>query len=230
MKATEPIDRRPSSGATCRTGAKRGVDLLAAAVTLPAWAAYRLSAAALGAERAFPGYAQAFALLPGLCGVTLRRAFFRQTLRACGRDVHVGFGALLTSPETTLGARCYVGPYCVLGAVDVGEDALLGSAVSVTNGGRQHGIDRLDMPVREQPGEWPRVAIGRDAWVGDRAVVMADVGEQAVIAAAAVVTGPVGPRQIMAGVPARAIGERGAVRDNRPPTPATAASSVGGGD
>ncbi|WP_171189526.1 acyltransferase [Alienimonas chondri] len=189
---------------------KRSIDLVASAVTVPAWAAYRTSAAVVGAERAFPGFAQLFALLPGLTGTTLRRAFFRQTLRACGRDVHVGFGALLTSPEATLGARCYVGPYCVLGAVDVGEDALLGSAASVTNGGRQHGIDRLDVPVREQPGEWPRVSIGRDVWVGDRAVVMANVGEQAVIAAAAVVTGPVKPRQIMAGVPARVIGERGA--------------------
>lgn len=210
MNAIESIDQPPSPRAASRAAAKRAVDLLAVAVVLPAWGAYRLCAAVLGAERAFPGHAQAFALMPGLCGATLRRAFFKLTLRECGEDVHVGFGALLTSPEATLGARCYVGPYCVLGAVDVGEDALLGSAVSVTNGARQHGIDRLDVPVREQPGEWPRVSIGRDAWVGDRAVVMADVGEQAVVAAAAVVTKPVGPRQIVAGVPARAIGERGA--------------------
>ena len=188
---------------------KRAVDLAATALVLPAWAAYRVAAAALGADRAFPGFAQAFALWPGLTGVTLRRAFFRLTLRSCGADVHVGFGALLTSPDTTLGSHCHVGPYCVLGAVDIGADALLGSAVSVTNGANQHGTARLDVPVREQPGEWPRVSVGRDCWIGDRAVVMADVGEQAIVAAAAVVTKPVDPRAVMAGVPAKAVGERG---------------------
>ncbi len=192
-----------------RTTSKRAADLVALACVAPAWAAYRLSAALLGADRAFPGLAQAFALLPGLTGVTLRRAFFRLTIRRCGTDVHVGFGALLTSPDTTLGTHCYIGPYSVLGAVDVGDDALLGSAVSVMNGSRQHGAARLDLPVREQPGEWPRVTIGRDVWVGDRAVIMAHVGDQAIVAAAAVVTKPVEPRQIVAGVPARPAGRRG---------------------
>ena len=200
---------RQSARQSANRPLKRAADAVAFVAVLPAWAAYRLSAAVAGPGRAFPGYAQAFALLPGVIGVTLRRAFFRLTITACGDGAHVGFGALLTSPETALGSHCYVGPYCVLGAVDVGDDALLGSAVSVTNGARQHGTVRLDVPVREQPGEWPRVSIGRDVWIGDRAVVMADVGEQAVAAAAAVVTKPVGPREIVAGVPAKVVGERG---------------------
>jgi len=36
------------------------------------------------------------------------------------------------------------------------------------------GIDRLDIPVREQPGKWLHVTIGRDSWIGDRAVVLAE--------------------------------------------------------
>ena len=203
--ATRAAPARPS----IRGAVKRTADALALAVVLPAWGAYRFSAAVSGADRAFPGFAQFFALLPGLSGVTLRRAFFRLTLAGCGDGAHVGFGALLTSPGAALGPRCYVGPYCVLGSVEIGADALLGSGVSVTNGARQHGTTRLDVPVREQPGEWPRVSVGRDVWVGDRAVVMANVGDQAVVAAAAVVTKPVPPRQIVAGVPAAVVGERG---------------------
>jgi hypothetical protein len=41
--------------------------------------------------------------------------------------------------------------------VTIEDDAAIGSHVSITNGNRQHGIGRLDIPVREQPGVWPRV-------------------------------------------------------------------------
>ena len=63
-------------------------------------------------------------------------------------------------------------------------------------------------PVREQPGEWPRVTIGRDTWIGDRAVVMADVGEHCVVGAGAVVTRPVPDYAIVVGSPARVVGWR----------------------
>ena len=99
----------------------------------------------------------------------------------------------------------YVGVSCCLGAVTLEDDALLGSHVSVTNGHAQHGIDRLDVPIREQPGIWPRVTIGRDSWIGDRAVVMADVGRHCVIGAGAVVTRAIPDFAIAVGVPARIV-------------------------
>ncbi len=54
------------------------------------------------------------------------------------------------------------------------------------------------------------VVIEDDAWIGARAMIMPGVhiGRGAVIAAGAVVTKNVNPYQIMAGVPARSIGER----------------------
>ena len=45
--------------------------------------------------------------------------------------------------------------------------------ISIMNGA-QHGINRLDIPIREQPGEWPRSPLTRHL-IGDRAVVMADI-------------------------------------------------------
>jgi hypothetical protein len=73
------------------------------------------------------------------------------------------------------------------------------------NGGSQHGIERLDLPVREQPGTWPRVTIGRDSWIGDRAVVLADVGRHCVIGAGSVVTRPLPDYAIAVGVPAKVV-------------------------
>jgi len=159
--------------------------------------------------RAFAGWSQAVSLLPGLSGEYLRRAFYRRVLAGCGPGSVISFGTLFSHPTAEVGARAYIGPFCVLGDVTVGDDCLIGSHVSIANGSRQHGIDRLDVPVREQPGVWPRITIGRDTWIGDRAVVLADVGAQCVVGAGAVVTRPVPNRAIVAGVPARIIGWRG---------------------
>jgi acetyltransferase-like isoleucine patch superfamily enzyme len=98
-----------------------------------------------------------------------------------------------------------VGLYCCLGDVTLEDDVLLGSHVSVMNGGSQHGIERLDVPIREQQGTWPRVTIGRDSWIGDRAVVLADVGRHCVIGAGSVVTRPLPDFAIAVGVPAKVV-------------------------
>jgi acetyltransferase-like isoleucine patch superfamily enzyme len=89
--------------------------------------------------------------------------------------------------------------------VTLEDDVLLGSHVSVMNGSAQHGIDQLDVPVREQPGRWVRVTVGRDSWVGDRAVVLADIGKHCVVGAGSVVTKPLPDYAIAVGVPARVL-------------------------
>jgi len=173
-------------------------------VLLPA-ACYGVHACVAGRRRAFPGWSQAFALLPGTCGAYLRRAFYRLVLARCGRDACISFGTVLSHPATSIGRAAYVGAYCCLGEVTLEDDVLLSSGVSVTNGSAQHGTQRLDVPMREQPGAWPRITIGRDSWIGERAVVMADVGCGCVIGAGAVVTHPVPDYAVAVGVPARVV-------------------------
>jgi acetyltransferase-like isoleucine patch superfamily enzyme len=174
-------------------------------LVLPAFLLYRLGALVLGAEKVFPGWSQAVACMPGLTGVYVRRAFYRLALRRCSADCYLGFGTVFSHPTAEVGRKVYVGLYCCLGDVTLEDDVLLGSQVSVINGGAQHGIERLDVPIREQPGTWVRVTVGRDSWVGDRAVVMANVGRHCVIGAGSVVTKPVPDYAIAAGVPARVI-------------------------
>jgi acetyltransferase-like isoleucine patch superfamily enzyme len=174
-------------------------------LVLPCYLGYLLGTLPLGRARAFPGWSQALALVPGLTGIYLRRAFYRLVLPRCAADTCLSFGTVFSHPTAEVGSRVYVGLYCCLGDVTLGDDVLLGSHVSVSNGGRQHGIDRLDVPIREQPGQWPRVCIGRDSWIGDRAIVLADVGNHCVIGAGAVVTEPVPDFAIAVGVPARVV-------------------------
>jgi acetyltransferase-like isoleucine patch superfamily enzyme len=192
-------------GSGVKRWAKRAAEALAVLAVLPAVLCYRLGAAAAGPTRAFPGWSQAFALLPGLTGAYLRRAFYRLVLPRCDADAFLGFGTVFSHPTAEVGRSVYVGVYCCLGDVTLEDDVLLGSHVSVMNGTGQHGMDRLDVPIREQPGVWPRVTIGRDSWVGDRAVVMADVGKHCVIGAGSVVTKPVPDYAIAVGSPARVI-------------------------
>ncbi len=188
--------------------AKRIGNLAASLVATPLWLAYMMLTLAFGAERAFPGFSQLVALLPGTAGAYLRRAFYRMVLPKCGEDAFVGFMTVLSHPTASFGARVYVGPFGMLGNVTLEDDALVGSHVSIINGARQHGTERLDIPVREQAGEYPRVTIGRDCWIGDRSIVMCNVGSQAIVGAGSVVTKPVADRDIVAGNPARVIGSR----------------------
>jgi acetyltransferase-like isoleucine patch superfamily enzyme len=62
--------------------------------------------------------------------------------------------------------------------------------------------------MRDQPSSKTPVRIGAGAWIGSAAIVMADVGKDAVIGAGAVVTKPIADRVIAGGVPARVLRER----------------------
>lgn len=180
-------------------------DGIALLLVLPAFAVYWLGRLSLGPAKAFAGWSQAFSLVPGLTGVYLRRAFYRLTLAECGRDCCISFGTVFSHPTARVGPRVYVGVHCCLGDVTLEEDVLLASHVSISNGPGQHGIERLDVPIREQPGTWLRITIGRDSWIGERSVVLADVGKQCVIGAGSVVTKPLPDFAIAVGVPAKVV-------------------------
>jgi acetyltransferase-like isoleucine patch superfamily enzyme len=184
---------------------KAAVNAVALLLVLPCYLIYRVGGLFLDRQQAFAGWSQAFALLPGLTGVYLRRAFYRLVFPRCAADSCLSFGTVFSHPTAEIGRAVYVGLYCCLGDVTLEDDVLLGSHISIMNGARQHGIDRLDVPIREQPGVWPRITIGRDTWIGDRAVVLANVGNHCVIGAGSVVTKPVPDYAIAVGSPAKVV-------------------------
>ncbi|MBI3408474.1 MAG: acyltransferase [Planctomycetes bacterium] len=176
---------------------------LALLIVLPFWLCFQLGSLMIGRQKAFSGWSQFFSLFPGLPGVYLRWAFYRLVLPRCGLDACIGFGTIFSHSTAAVGRSVYVGAFCCLGDVTLADDVLIGSHVSIANGGGQHGTDRLDIPMREQKGTWPPIAIGRDTWIGDRAVVLADVGEHCVIGAGSVVAKPIPDYAVAVGSPAR---------------------------
>ncbi len=188
-----------------KSNLKAMVNGISTLLVLPCVVLFRLGSFCLGKETCFPGWSQVFSLIPGICGVYLRRAFFGWVLPGVGKDAWISFGTVFSHPTAEIGERVYVGVGCMIGDVTLEQDVLIGSHVSIINGNRQHGIERLDVPVREQPGEYPRVTIGQDSWIGDRSIVMANVGRHAVVGAGSVVTKPIPDFAIVVGNPAKVI-------------------------
>lgn len=172
---------------------------------LPFWLLYRLEALLIGADKAFYGWSQFMSLFPGLPGNQLRYAFYKLSLASLGTDACICFGATFAQPGIRIGKGAYIGPHCNLGLCEIGDDALLGTGVHVMSGMGQHGTGDLDTPIREQPGTFRQICVGADCWIGNQAVIGADVGRKCIIGAASVVVKPLPDFAIAAGNPAKII-------------------------
>jgi len=182
--------------------AARGAAHLAVA---PLLVSYAVRSRLLGRDRALQASSQLLALVPGVLGQYVRRAYFSHTIAFCDKTAVIEFGALLSRADARLEANAYVGPNCHLGRVHVGRDVLLASGVHIPSGAKTHRIDDLSTPIRDQGDDERLVRIGAGAWIGEAAVIMADVGRDSVVGAGAVVTRPLPAECIAAGVPARVI-------------------------
>lgn len=177
-------------------------------VVVPALASFWLRRAVLGGDRALAGSSQALALVPGLLGQYLRRAFLARVLAECHHTATIEFGVLFSKVGARIGENVYIGPRCHLGLVHIERDTLLGPAVHVPSGASTHGTADPDLPIRDQPGMPLVVRLGAGSWIGSGAIVMADVGRNTVVGAGAVVTAPLPDSVIAAGVPARILKPR----------------------
>jgi acetyltransferase-like isoleucine patch superfamily enzyme len=175
---------------------------------LPVIASFVIRRSIVGPDRALDGSSQLLALVPGLTGQYLRRAFLSFAIAGCGRSTVVAFGTIFSKAGARLDEGVYVGPGCMLGLVHIERDVLIGAGVHVTSGRHTHGVSDAAVPIRDQPGDLSLVRIGAGSWIGSAAVVMADVGRNSVIGAGAVVTRPVPDDVVAAGVPAAVIRQR----------------------
>jgi virginiamycin A acetyltransferase len=157
----------------------------------------------------FPqGLLQAASLWPGRLGVLMRAALL-QTLGISSRgNTYVEFGTIFSDGRVRLGETSYLGAYCNIGWAEVGDNVLIGSNVHLISGRRTHCFDRTDIPIAQQGGRKEQIRIGNGSWIGNGALIMADVGEECVIGAGSVVTRPIPAWSIALGSPARVTGTR----------------------
>ena len=157
----------------------------------------------------FRSISEGLSLLPYVVGVVVRYQFYRFSLRRCGRNVIVEFGAVFVYRDVCVGNNVCIARNAIIHHCDLGDYVLVGEGSSLLSGARYHGFDRTDEPMAMQVGKKIRITIGDDCWIGVRSVVMADVGAGSIVGAASVVTRPVEPWSIVAGNPARLLRKRG---------------------
>lgn len=156
-----------------------------------------------GYERFFHGWGQCFALLPGLFGMCLRRAFYRGTLTHCSHDCQISFGVLFNHREAIVDREVYIGPYALLGRVQLRRGCLIGSRSSILSTGQHHKLDDQGRWTTPDGLTFEMTEIGDYSWIGEGAIVMADVGEGAMLSAGAVTASRVPDHVMVAGNPAR---------------------------
>ena len=154
----------------------------------------------------FPFVSEWLSRVPFSFGWKLRRAVYARVLPRVGRDAVLHFGVVIEDERTTVGEDVWVSTGCYIDRVEIGDSVMIGPHAVLLSGGRHHRLERLDVPIKQQ-GNPPKEAIhvGRGAWIGANATVMADVGHDAVVGAGAVVTKPVPPYAVVGGNPARVI-------------------------
>jgi acetyltransferase-like isoleucine patch superfamily enzyme len=110
-----------------------------------------------------------------------------------------------------LGAETFIGfgsELDVAAEVHIGHHVLIAPGCFITDHSHRHAAGML---IAHQGRECRPVRIGDDVWLGAHAVVLPGVtiGDGAIVGAGAVVTADVAAGSIVAGVPARVIGQRG---------------------
>jgi acetyltransferase-like isoleucine patch superfamily enzyme len=191
-----------------REAAKAIARALATIVVSPVLLSFAIKRTVIGADRALEGSSQLLALVPGLPGIYLRRAFLQFAIAGCASTVTVEFGTLFSQAGARLDDNAYVGPGCHLGLVHLERNVLLAAGVHIPSGGATHGTDDAASPIRDQPGARTLVRVGEGTWIGSAAVVLADIGRHSVVGAGAVVTRPLPEFVVAAGVPAKVLRSR----------------------
>lgn len=148
-------------------------------------------------------FAHVCALMPGAPGDYLRSAYYVLTLLEFHMSARISFGSFFAHPEARVSSRVYVGSYCILGRVNVGEGTQIASSVQILSGQHQHLRDSVG--AVHHGGEFVTVNIGPDCWIGAGSMVMADIGARTTIGAGSIVTRPIPADAVAVGNPARVI-------------------------
>ena len=152
--------------------------------------------------------------MPGAIGNTYRSLFYNHYFRRKGAGLVISPGVCIEHPGglemgngVTINRNVW---FNAVGGLRIGDSCGFGPGVVIHTA--NHNYERTDIPWLEQGWTMKPVSIGEDVWVAAAVTVLpgTQIGRGAIIAAGAVLRGSVEPYAIMAGVPARRIGTRGA--------------------
>ncbi len=183
------------------------ITLISRIVVMPLFLIWKIYYSYTGKETLFGTFSQMLSLFPGKIGVYIRRGFYRSALLECADDVDIGFGTFFPHPTVRIGKGVYIGSGCTIGMARIGDGVMIGSNVDILSGRRQHRRDQNDRILGSEEGIFEQIEIGSNTWIGNSAVVMANIGKRCTIGAGCVVVKDVSNGQTVVGNPAREIRE-----------------------
>lgn len=163
----------------------------------------------IGRENAtLSSVSQLASLVPGVLGSYLRRNLYSLVLNKGSRRCSIVFGTIFSHSDTDIHDGVYIGAFCNIGKCSIGKNTLLGSSVHILSGNKQHNFEDVFTPIQEQGGSFEKVQIGEDSWIGNGAIIMANIGKKCIVASGSVVTKDLPDFSIAAGNPARILRSR----------------------
>ena len=93
--------------------------MIATVMVVPELCSYWVRAQLIGKDRALEGSSQSLALIPGIPGQYLRRAFLVRVLKRCHVTATIEFGTLFSQVDAEIGENAYIGPDCHVGWVEI---------------------------------------------------------------------------------------------------------------
>lgn len=169
-----------------RSPIKKVIKITFLILVLPIYLCYGLLCFISNRDGTFHSFSQFLSLIPGKVGIYIRAAFYRLACTDTSDEISVGFLSILSHRDTTICHGVYIGPQCNIGKCRIGPNTLLGSGVQILSGKNQHNFNEHDKPIQEQGGSFKKITIGEDCWLGNGAIVMANVPDHSIVAAGAV--------------------------------------------
>jgi len=151
--------------------------------------------------------------IPGTFGIMIRRIWYTKRFKRAGVNLTILAGAYIMNPQNIeCGDNVSIGIHNYIqagGGLFLGSDVMMGPYVKIWT--QTHNYADYHTPVHSQGYMYAPVTIGNDVWIAANAFIMPGtvIGNKTIIAASSVVGAKKYPdRIILAGYPARKIGER----------------------
>lgn len=182
--------------------------IIATILIFPLFVAYKIITLIADKNDVFATFSQLLSIIPGKIGGYIRVAFYRNTMTQCDPDCLISFATIFSQVDTEIEAGTYIGPQCNIGTCKIEKNCLIGSGVHILSGKNQHTYRDVSKPIKEQGGRYDKITVGEDSWIGNGAILMANVGKKCVVAAGAVVISDVQEYSVVGGNPAVVIKQR----------------------
>lgn len=137
-------------------------------------------------------------------GITIGNNFSlgRNSIIECTGVIRELGEELIIGENVGIAANAFI---AMRGKIEIGDNTIFGPGVSIH--AENHNFEDLEKPIRLQGATRKGIKIGKDCWIGSKAIILdgVNIGNHVIVAAGAVVKKDVPDYAIVGGVPAKII-------------------------